>query len=224
MGFWKCLFFPFIFSTGLFQAQAQALTVDSMYVKTMLGKIESVYTAKSVADVEGYIFDFQRISEIEKEKWLPLYYMIFLELYLVEASNDKDKRKERLENVDRYLKEAEKRDGTEKNAELMVMRSRYALLMAQINPFVNGAKYSAIAKVYAQNAVKLAPNNPRAYLALSMFYVYIPSFLGGNTEKGCEFLEKAEKLVQEQIVGQERGIDPHWGKSLSEKLYLDNCF
>lgn len=220
MGIKKYLLLVFIFSIELLNAQ----TEDSMYVQTMDRKIESIYSAKSVAEVEGYIFDFQRISEIEKDKWLPHYYMIFLELYLVEATNNKDKRKERLENVDAYLKEAEKRDGTEKNPELMVMRSRYSLLMAQINPFVNGAKYSAIAKVYAQNALKLAPDNPRAYLALSMFYLYIPKFLGGDTEKGCEILDKAEKLVQEQLVGKKRNIDPHWGKSLSEKLYLDNCF
>ena len=50
---------------------------NDTYQKAMSQSIEQLYQAKSIAEYVEVANQFERISNIEKTKWLPLYYASF---------------------------------------------------------------------------------------------------------------------------------------------------
>lgn len=99
------------------------------------------------------------------------------------------------------------------NAELLVLKSRIALAQIPINMMERGPKYSALAKIYAESAVKTDTKNPRAYIALGMYYLYTPSAFGGDKSKACENFAIADNLFKGQPVDN-MSINPRWGGAL----------
>lgn len=63
---------------------------------------------------------------------------------------------------------------------------------------------------HRNKALKLAPDNPRAYYLTGMSYYYAPEILGGKAN-GLPFLLKAEKLFEAEGKKPHDPVDPLWG-------------
>lgn len=209
----KVIIFIFIFSLSL-GVRAQS----AKYIGIMSVKLSLLDTVTSKRGINALFFDFQRIADIEKKQWLPYYYMAYCKIRLASGSTDKETIDDLLDEAKTYCAMADSL--SKDNSEVMCLKSRIALSKIPVNMIERGPKYSVLSRIFAENAVKKDPNNPRAYLTLSMYYLYTPNIFGGDKDKAQSNLVKAKSLFKAQKKRQKDDLTPNWGDKLTENLLL----
>lgn len=57
------------------------------------------------------------------------------------------------------------------------------------------------------------PQNPRVQYHAGVSYLFTPSFLGGGTDKGIEYLKKSVLLFEKEKLRKRSSTEPDWGHS-----------
>jgi len=161
---------------------------------------------------------FERISKVEKNNWLPPFYVASLKIISSFGLKDEAVLKAKLTNAQKYLDEAEKI--SKNNPEIIITQ---ALLNTAYIAF-DGQKYGM--RLSGQNyalyskALQLAPKNPRVILGKAEWDMGGAKFFGKSIKPFCKDVKRALELFK--TYQPKDKFYPKWGKKRAEGI-LKEC-
>lgn len=206
------ILFAVILSVNLV-AQSQS------YKEAMKKQVAAFKSTKGINGLQKVADGFSAIALSEKKEWLAFYYAGLCHVLVAFEKNKTE--------IDLYCDKAErfskKADSLNKNnSEVLVLKSMIAAARILVNEKSRALKYGGQSARYANEAIKLNPNNPRAYLLKAQNILHTPEALGGGVKKAKPVLETA--LEKEKIFKPESALYPDWAKAEIEKeLNKINC-
>ncbi len=178
-------------------------------LNTYVGELD---TAQSVATLSSLSYRFSRLSEIETQDWMPLYYAAYCNMRIGQKTKDASE-------IEGYFNEAltylDKAEGLcDSNSETGALKARIQLYLMGVDHMAYGPTFIGSAKKSLEKAIEDDPNNPRAYLVMAYYYKHLPAFVGGSKKKSCEFFHKANAVAKATPTDKnEAEYYPHWGYS-----------
>ena len=161
------------------------------------------------------IATFERIASVEKNNWLPNYYIAFIGT--INAFGTKDKA-----TATAYITRAQQAidDATlisPNNPEIMVVQAMlYTAILLQ-DPMNNGQKYGALVTEQYNKALAIDLNNPRAVFSKAEFEIGGAKYWGTDTKPMCAAIAKSIELFAN--FKPESQFHPSWGADrAAEKL------
>jgi hypothetical protein len=161
---------------------------------------------------------FERIAAVEKNNWLPSYYVALVNT--TEAFKTKDKQTITALLIKAQVAQDNAAALSADNAELLVMQAMIYTAKIVADPMNNGMKLSPVVSELYEKALKLAPNNPRAVFGQAEFDMGSAKFFGNSTKPMCEQVERAVTLFAN--FKPETPFHPKWGKERAEET-LKEC-
>ncbi len=141
---------------------------------------------------------FERISNVEKENWLPPYYVATIEILTSFGLKDAATLNAKLKKAQEFLDMAA--TNSENNPEIMITQ---ALLNTAYISF-DGQKYgmtlSGKNNALYQQALKTAPKNPRVILSKAEWDMGTAKFFGQSIEPYCKDVEKTIPLFEKETL------------------------
>jgi hypothetical protein len=188
------------------------LAQSQSYKEAMKKQVIAFNSAKGINRFQKVADGFSTIALSEKKEWLPFYYAGLCNVLIAFEINRSD--------IDVYCDKAEifsrKADSLNKNnSEIAVLKSMIAAARILVNEKARAQKYGMQSAKYANEAIKLNPDNPRAYLLKAQNMLHTPEALGGGIKKAKPVLETA--LEKEKIFKPETPLYPDWCKTEIEK-------
>ena len=190
------------------------------YVATMKQNMAMQDSVKTKDDMLALSNAFERIAKAEKDKWQPYYYAALqqiLRCYQMQGPDASNIDTE-LNRADELLANAEVISPN--SSELVCLKSMIATGRMMVDYMERTAIYGPKATELLTQAIKLDPNNPRAYLLLGQNLLYTPAMYGGGKEKAKPVLEKSVQLFE--TFKPATDLDPAWGKNMAVSL-LKKC-
>ncbi|MDR0661469.1 MAG: tetratricopeptide repeat protein [Prevotellaceae bacterium] len=190
------------------------------YISAMKESIAMQDSVKTKEDMLSLSNMFERIAKAEKDKWQPYYYAALqqiLRCYQMQGAEAKNIDVE-LNRADELLAHAEVI--SPENSELICLKSMIASGRMMVDYITRTSTYGPKAAQLLTEAIKLNPNNPRAYLLLGQNLFYTPATFGGGKDKAKPILEKSVQLFETFEPATE--LDPIWGKGMAMSM-LKQC-
>ncbi|WP_306352893.1 hypothetical protein [Flavobacterium sp. '19STA2R22 D10 B1'] len=157
---------------------------------------------------------FERIASVEKDNWLPNYYVAMVNTTAAFVTKDKNQ-------IDALLNKAQDALDVElikdqKNAELLVVQALIYTAWIVSDPQTNGMRYSAkVMEVYGK-AEAIAPDNPRVVFSKAEFEIGGAKYFGQDTQPMCAQIKKAIGLFA--TFKPENTFSPKWGLERAEEI------
>lgn len=150
---------------------------------------------------------FERIASVEKDNYLPNYYVALVNTTTAFQEKDKEKVAALLnkaqESVDiEFAKDPE-------NAEILVMQALIYTAWISSDPMTNGMKLSGKVMELYGKAEKLAPENPRVVFGKAEFEIGGARYFKQDTKPMCAQIDKAITLFSN--FKPESVYHPNWG-------------
>jgi len=139
---------------------------------------------------------FERISQAEKDNWLPPYYAA--NVLIVESFSSKDpvKVNEMLEKAEKFIKQAHERSPD--NSEIVTMEGLLYTGYVAMDPAQYGMIYSPKIMGLHGKAMGLDSLNPRAHANAIEYEMGSARFFGTDLKTFCERLEAVKPLFENQ--------------------------
>ncbi|UII75432.1 hypothetical protein LV716_14360 [Flagellimonas sp. HMM57] len=161
---------------------------------------------------------FERIAMAEPDNWLPYYYVAQVNTFSSFGEKDEEKLTEQLDKAKEFLDLAQAISSN--NPELLVQEAMINTAWISFD----GAKYGMTlsgknTRLYNQ-ALELAPENPRVILSKAEWDMGSARYFGKDTAPYCSDIEKALELFA--TFKSETPFYPSWGKKRAEEV-LEQC-
>jgi hypothetical protein len=187
------------------------------YKEVMSANIQKMYQARTLDELTELANQFDRISQTEKNEWLPGYYAAYCYVSIVLFTNPSgDDRQKYLDMAQAQIDNIQKRAQNE--SEIYVLQA--FVYQLRITDVSQGYTYSMKSNEALVCAEKLNPGNPRVYYLKGSNTFYTPESFGGGPKNAKPLLEKAAKLFSSQVAG--NSLMPSWGSEHNKQL-LDQC-
>jgi len=161
---------------------------------------------------------FERIASVEKDNWLPNYYIALMNSTSAIGMKDKEKMTAMVEKAQKALDiELLK---TPDNPELLVVQGLIHTVWLVFDPMTNGQKLSPKIMELYEKALVIAPNNPRVVLSKAEFEIGAAAFWGADTKPMCDELKRSIPLFENEKLA--TPFSPKWGRERVDAL-LKNC-
>lgn len=105
------------------------------------------------------------------------------------------------------------------NSEIYVLKGYIIFMKMSVEPQQRAMQMIPEADEYLAKAVKLNPENPRAYLIRGQNAFYTPQMFGGGSDVAKPMLITSTEKYTRQTV---KGLEPAWGKARCAVL-LKQC-
>ena len=203
--------------TAILVATISFAQMPEKFVKAMESKIAGLDTTISVSGLTDLANAFERIAEAEKNQWLAYYYAAYCNVsagLMTGQGGDimaakADKTDPYADKADKQIKNAE--ELATNNSEIFIVKKMIATLRMMGDPMNRYMTYGQEAQAMLDEAKKLNPDNPRAYLLEAQDKFFTPEQFGGSKAEAKILFEKAQKLYG--TFKPETNIHPAWGKS-----------
>src|SRR5687768_3723227 len=116
---------------------------DNKYAEAMAKNIQTVYTSKSITDLQGAVNSFERIAATEKTKWEPYYYAAFGYIMMANVETQGNKKDAYLDQANAIVSKAKNLD--EKNSEIVALEGFVHMIRVTVDPASRGQQYSGLA-------------------------------------------------------------------------------
>ncbi len=200
----------FIFSFANVHAQAN-------YMQAMGKAMQEMGQAQGPDGLIQASANFERIANVETNKWEPAYWAALNLLnasYMVDGKKNKDNL---LDKADIFIDQALKIAPTESE----VVAIKGYLYQARIGADGSrGAFMSQKAASQLEKAKELNPENPRAYFLLAQNIFYTPKFFGGGAKKALPVYEEAAAKFKN--FHSDNPFAPDWGEEMNQEQ-LEIC-
>ncbi|AWA30150.1 hypothetical protein HYN48_08685 [Flavobacterium magnum] len=150
---------------------------------------------------------FERIASAEKDNWLPNYYVGLVNVTSAFTTQDKEKLSALLDKAQDAV-DAELAKAPE-NPELLVLQAMIYTAWIVYDPMTNGQKFGAKAMQIYEQAIKIAPNNPRVVFCKAEFEIGGAKFWGTDTKPMCAEVDRAIGLFA--TYKDDTKFGPSWG-------------
>ena len=197
----------FLFVSSLVSAQSQ--------YETGMKKAFTLWGEDKPAEASAI---FERIAAVEKDNWLPQYYVALVNT--TEAFKTKDR-----EKIAALLTKAQTAQDNAvaiaaDNAELLVMQATIYTAWVVFDPMTNGMKYSKKVNELYTKAQLFDPKNPRAVFGKAEYALGSAKYFGNDTKPICAEIERSVTLFAN--FKPEMPFGPDWGKERAEQT-LKEC-
>ena len=171
---------------------------------------------------EGKITDasnlFERIAMAEQDNWLPYYYVAQINTVTTFGQKDEKIVGERLGKAKEFLDVA--KAISPDNPELLVQEAMINTAWIAFDGATYGMTLSGKNVKLYQEAIALAPENPRVVFSKAEWDMGTARYFGKDTTPYCKDVEKAVELFATLIP--ETPFYPKWGKERAEAV-LSEC-
>ena len=178
------------------------------YTSAMLDAIGAQNAAKTPAEIQATLAQFERIAAAAPAAWEPLYYQTRGYIKLGFASKDGDAQDKFFDQAQAVLDRTLKMKNTDRS-ELLVQQAYVLQGRIMVSPMLRGAVYTGRVQEALGEAKALNPSNPRVYLVLANDLYYRPAMFGGGGEKAKPLYEKALALFAAYKPAS--ALSPTWG-------------
>ncbi len=192
----------FVAVTGLTQAQTN-------FEKGMTKAFE-LWKTNQLEDAEN---TFERIANVEKDQWLPNYYIAQINSIKSWKTKDATLLKAQLDKAQEHLDLAMSK--SENNAELLVLQAQVYTNWVAYDGMTYGMKYSSKITELYEKAYQLAPNNPRVVFGKAEWGMGSAKYFGKDTTPYCKEMEASIELFN--TFKAEGAFHPNWGKQRAEE-------
>jgi hypothetical protein len=190
------------------------LTAQTQYEQGM-GKALGLWGEGKITESTAL---FERIASVEKDNWLPNYYIALMNSTAAIGMQDKEKMTAMVTKAQTALEiEILK---TPDNPELLIIQGLIHTVWLVNDPMTNGQKLSPIIMELYEKALKIAPENPRAILEKAEFEIGGAAFWGTDTKPMCDELKRSIPLFENEKLT--TPFSPKWGRERVDVL-LKNC-
>ena len=151
---------------------------------------------------------FERIASVEKNNWLPNYYVALVNTTTAfQVLDNKEKVTALLDKAQQSL-DIEFAKNPE-NAEILVLQALIYTAWIASDPMKNGMTMSGKVMELYGKAEKLAPNNPRVVFGKAEFQIGGARYFKQDTSAMCGQIEKSITLFS--TFKPETAFHPNWG-------------
>lgn len=161
---------------------------------------------------------FERIAMAEQDNWLPYYYVAQINTITTFGEKDEKILSERLEKAKEFLDIA--KAISPDNPELLVQEAMINTAWIAFDGATYGMTLSGKNVKLYQEAIALAPENPRVLLSKAEWDMGTARYFGKDTTPYCKDVEKAVELFA--TFNPETPFYPKWGKERAEAV-LSEC-
>jgi len=162
---------------------------------------------------------FERIATAEPDEWLAPFYASYITVLHSFGEKDAAKLKAQSDRALDFMNDA--KAISKDNAELIILDCLWHTVWVAYDGAVYGMKYSAKVSMLYEEAIKLAPNNPRVLLNKAEWGIGGAKFFGQSTEPYCEDIQRAIDLFPDFKAIEE--FSPTRGIDRANKLLEQNC-
>lgn len=206
---------------GLSVICTAAFGQNEKYTQRLNTYVSELDTAQSVATLSSLAYRFSRLSEIETQDWMPLYYAAYCNMRIGQKTKDASEIEGYFNEGLTFLEKAE--ELCDANSETGALKARIQLYLMGVDHMAYGPTFIGSAKKALEKAIEDDPNNPRAYLVMAYYYKHLPAFVGGSKKKSCEFFHKASAVASATPTDKgQPEYYPHWGYS-SINYYIEKA-
>lgn len=138
---------------------------------------------------------FERIATAEPEEWLPTFYVSYISVIQGFGEKDEAKLKAKQDRAMDFLNQTKTR--VTDNEEVMLLEALWYTVWVAYDGATYGMKYGAKVSQLYQEALVLAPNNPRVILNKSEWDIGGAKFFGQALEPYCKDVQKAIDLSED---------------------------
>ncbi len=195
-----------------------AKATDPKYMLAMERNVALIDTANGVATFIGANNAFERIGNANPTEWLPIYYRAFCTIMIGMKQATPLKMDEYYDKAELLINHADSLSPN--NSEIVVLQSWINSMKISIDPMTRGQKLGPLSAMLTEKAIKLNPENPRAYFLKGSGLFYTPANYGGGKEKALPILEIA--MEKFKAAKHENNIVPKWGEDVTATL-LEQC-
>ncbi len=162
---------------------------------------------------------FERIAKAEPDKWLPAYYVSYI--LVIEGFSEKDeaKLKSQMDKAMLFMNDAKAIAKDE--VDIKLLDALWYTVWVAHDGAVYGMKYGGKVSGIYQEAIAMAPNNPRVILNKAEWDIGGAKFFGQSTEPFCKEILRAIELFEDFTPKGE--FYPQGGKDRAQKLIEENC-
>lgn len=185
---------------------------NETYRKAMSQAIEKLYQSGTIAEYADIANQFDRISQMEKAEWLPLYYASYANIMVSFQEKDNARKDAVLDQAQKYLDQALAIDPNE--SELHMLQGFLYPSRINIDPMTRGMEYMGKMNASLDKALALNPDNPRVYFLRATMTFHMPEAYGGGAAKALPLYQVAEEKYR--IFKPKSDISPNWGKEANE--------
>lgn len=161
---------------------------------------------------------FERISHAEEDKWIPYYYVA--NIYINKSWEVKEEAvlKAQLDKAQEYLNLA--KTFSKENPEIMILQAYLYTVWIAYDGQRYGMKYAQkISSIY-DDALAIAPANPRVVLAKAEWDMGSAKYFGQDTAPFCKDIERSLELYKS--FKSNEMFYPNWGKERAQEV-LKSC-
>ena len=185
---------------------------NEAYEKAMSLSIEKLFQVKTIPEYVEVANQFERISQIEKAEWLPLYYASFSYIMISFQEPDNVKKDTFLDQAQKYLDLAKAIDPNE--SELYMLQGFLYPSRINVDPMNRGMLYIGDMNKSLDKALELNPDNPRVYYLRATMTFHMPEAYGGGAAKALPLYLTADEKFK--FFKPKTAISPNWGKEMNE--------
>ena len=185
---------------------------NEAYEKAMSLSIEKLFRVKTIPEYVEVANQFERISQIEKAEWLPLYNASFSYIMISFQEPDNVKKDTFLDQAQKYLDLAKAIDPNE--SELYMLQGFLYPSRINVDPMNRGMLYIGDMNKSLDKALELNPDNPRVYYLRATMTFHMPEAYGGGAAKALPLYLTADEKFK--IFKPKTAISPNWGKEMNE--------
>jgi tetratricopeptide (TPR) repeat protein len=185
---------------------------NEAYEKAMSQSMENLFQAKTIPEYVEVANQFERISNIEKAEWLPLYYASFAYIMISFQETENVKKDQNLDQAQKYLDQALKIDPNE--SELYMLQGFLYPSRITIDPMNRGITLMPEMNKALDKALELNPDNPRVYYLRATMTFHMPEAYGGGAAKALPLYQIAQEKFG--IFKPKTALSPNWGKESNE--------
>jgi hypothetical protein len=191
---------------------------DAKYMSAMEKNVGALDSLNTEPDFSSLANSFERIGNANPKEWLPLYYQAFCTVQIGMKQSTPAKMDEYFDKAEVIINKADQ--VSPENSEIVVVQSWINSMKIGIDPMTRGQKLGMRSAMLNEKAIKLNPENPRAYFLKGSGLFHTPENYGGGKDKACPVLQTA--LEKFKAAKNENAIMPKWGQRQTEKL-LEKC-
>lgn len=152
----------------------------------------------------------QRELQTPEATWMTVYNLAYTDILMTFGLKEEATKLRLLDEAEGYLGKLETMKDADRSETEALKAFRYLSLM-NMDPQVNGPKYSGSILTNLGKALKLNPDNPRAILLSAMFHNNMAVFMNTKYEDYAKEITRAKELLLQQDSTK---LSPVWGMSL----------
>ena len=161
---------------------------------------------------------FERIANAEADNWLPAYYAAQVNVLQAFSEKDKQKLSALLERAQDLVNDATAI--SKNNPEILVLQAMLYTAWIASDGMTYGPSLSLKVALLYEQALQIAPQNPRVVLSKAEWDMGSAQFFGQDTAPFCKDIEKSLELFA--TFKPASPFHPNWGKDRAEQV-LASC-